>query len=129
MRAERKHGDDGTKFATGLVDGQSAAGTGARLRLPRARAILRLPCARGALRLHRDAPPRRQDGGVYSGAAARGADVSARSPPLRLRVAPPSSGRSTPLFCVKQGRGPPPPRSVEARIKDGRSGTLPKAEG
>jgi len=40
-----------------------------------------------------------------------------------------SSGRSTPLFCVKQGRGPPPPRSVEARIKDGRSGTLPKAEG
>ena len=84
---------------------RSHASTRARHRLHTAHSVRRLPPQDRALRLHRDAPPRRQDGDLHPRLAARGDRVPAHSPALRISLALPQAIEGGGVGLSARGHG------------------------
>jgi hypothetical protein len=74
-----------------IINSQSDATISPRPRLRTAQPVRGLACQERALRLHCDASPRRQDGGLHSRLAARGRLESESSLALRLSLALPQT--------------------------------------
>src|SRR5262249_39557002 len=88
-----------------IGEARSHASTRACHRLRTAHSVRRLPRQDRALRLHRDAPPRRQDGGLHPPLAARGKRVPAHASALRLSLALPQAIEGGGVGLSARGHG------------------------
>src|SRR5262249_45496470 len=90
---------------TQIGEARSHVSTRARRRPRPARPVRRLPPPARALRLHRDAPPCRQDGGLYPRLAARRDSIDKDPPALRLSLALPQAIEGGGVGLSARGHG------------------------